>query len=100
YWPAARTPASRYLTAGLLTNYSGGRDGPQVGEKYAMAGAWPVLVGELRSRPPALVVDDSRGGPYGPGRLPTLRALLARQYRPLPATVDGAVLYVRSSSGG
>ncbi|WP_405984478.1 glycosyltransferase family 39 protein [Streptomyces sp. NBC_00872] len=99
YWLADRTPASRYLTAGLLTNYSGGRDGPRVGEKYAMAGAWPVLVAELRSRPPALVVDDSRGGPYAPGRLPTLRALLARQYRPLPATVDGAVLYVRSPGG-
>lgn len=29
YWLAGRTPATRYLTAGLLTNYSGGRDGPR-----------------------------------------------------------------------
>ncbi|QXE38967.1 glycosyltransferase family 39 protein [Streptomyces sp. GMY02] len=96
YWLADRTPASRYLTAGLLTNYSGGRDGPGVGEKYGVAGAWPVFTAELRARPPALIVDDSRGKPFAPDRLPTLRALLARHYEPLPATVDGAVFYVRS----
>lgn len=103
YWLADRAPASRYLTAGLLTNYSGGRDGPGVGEKYAVAGTWPVLVAELRARPPALVVDDSRGKPFAPDRLPTLRGLLARHYQPLPGTVDGAVLYVPSPgepSGG
>ncbi|MEU3183722.1 glycosyltransferase family 39 protein [Streptomyces sp. NPDC006923] len=96
YWLADRTPASRYLTAGLLTNYSGGRDGPEVGEKYGVAGTWPVLVSELRARPPALIVDDSRGKPFAPERLPTLRKLLARHYEPLTQTVDGAVLYVRS----
>ncbi|MFE2494355.1 glycosyltransferase family 39 protein [Streptomyces scopuliridis] len=96
YWLADRAPASRYLTAGLLTNYSGGRDGPRVGEKHAMAGTWPVLVDELTARPPALVIDDSRGKPFAPDRLPTLRGLLARHYEPLPGTVDGAVLYVPS----
>ncbi|MFD7444672.1 ArnT family glycosyltransferase [Streptomyces sp. NPDC059909] len=99
YWLADRAPASRYLTAGLLTNYSGGRDGPHVGEKYGVAGAWPVLVAELRDRPPTLIVDDSRGKPYAPERLPTLRRLLAGRYEPLPDQVDGAVLYVRSPGG-
>ncbi|MGW4235267.1 glycosyltransferase family 39 protein [Streptomyces sp. NPDC004749] len=99
YWLADRAPASRYLTAGLLTNYSGGRDGPQVGEEYAVPGTWPVLAAELRDRPPALIVDDSRGKPFAPDRLPTLRALLALHYEPLPGTVDGAVLYARSSEG-
>ncbi|MFD7230231.1 ArnT family glycosyltransferase [Streptomyces sp. NPDC059881] len=97
YWLADRDPASRYLTAGLLTNYSGGRDGPQVGERYGMAGTWPVLVRELHGSPPALIVDDSRGKPYAAERLPTLRRLLARYYRPLPDPVDGAVLYVRTT---
>ncbi|MET9507844.1 glycosyltransferase family 39 protein [Streptomyces flavidovirens] len=96
YWLADRTPASRYLTAGLLTNYSGGRNGPQVGEKYAMAGAWPVFRTEMAARPPALIVDDSRGKPFAPERVPTLRRLLADGYEEL-TTVDGAVLYVRSS---
>ncbi|MGW7050504.1 glycosyltransferase family 39 protein [Streptomyces sp. NPDC054887] len=97
YWLADRAPASRYLTAGLLTNYSGGRDGPQVGEKYAMPGAWPVFRGEMAARPPALIVDDSRGKPFAPERLPTLRRLLAGSYEEV-TTVDGAVFYVRSPS--
>ncbi|MEU9193826.1 ArnT family glycosyltransferase [Streptomyces hundungensis] len=95
YWLARRAPASRYLTAGLLTNYSGGRDGPQVGEKYGVDGAWPVFRTELADRPPALVVDDSRGKPFAPDRLPTLRRFLAARYE-RSAVVDGAVFYVRA----
>ncbi|WP_046729128.1 ArnT family glycosyltransferase [Streptomyces humi] len=94
YWLAGRAPATRYLTAGLLTNFSGGRDGPQVGEKYAVEGTWPVFRAELAARPPALVIDDSRGGPYGPARIPGLRRLLAAGYEQA-GEVDGAVLYVR-----
>jgi 4-amino-4-deoxy-L-arabinose transferase-like glycosyltransferase len=94
YWLAGRAPASRYLTAGLLTNYSGGRDGSRVGERYAVDGAWPVLRRELAARAPALIVDDSRGKPYAPARMPTLRRLLTDRYR-LVGTVDGAVLYAR-----
>ncbi|MET9483942.1 glycosyltransferase family 39 protein [Streptomyces sp. NPDC006638] len=100
YWFADRAPASRYLTAGLLTNYSGGRDGPRVGEAYAVAGAWPALTAELRAHPPALIVDDSRGKPFAPERLPTLRRFLARHYEPLPDRVDGAVIYVPSPASG
>ncbi|MCX4819988.1 glycosyltransferase family 39 protein [Streptomyces sp. NBC_01142] len=96
YWLADRPPASRYLTAGLLTNYSGGRNGPQVGEKHAVEGAWPVFSGEMRTHRPALIVDDSRGKPFAPERIPTLRRLLAGHYEPLPEEVDGAVFYVRS----
>ncbi|MGW0284079.1 glycosyltransferase family 39 protein [Streptomyces sp. NPDC003236] len=98
YWLADRTPASRYLTAGLLTNYSGGRDGPRVGEKYAVAGAWPVFRAEMTTRAPALVVDDSRGAPYRPDRLPSLRRLLAGRYEEV-ARVDGAVFYRRIPLG-
>lgn len=97
YRLADRPPASRYLTAGLLTNFSGGRDGPQVGEAYAVPGAWRVFAAEMRARPPELIVDDSRGKPYAPERVPTLRRLLAAQYEPLPGTVEGTVFYVRSS---
>ncbi|MGW1026509.1 ArnT family glycosyltransferase [Streptomyces sp. NPDC002577] len=94
YWLADRTPATRYLTAGLLTNYSGGRNGPQVGEKYAVAGAWPVFRQEMRRHAPALIVDDSRGKPYAPDRVPSLEHLLAAGYEAV-GTVDGAVLYAR-----
>ncbi|QTE01627.1 glycosyltransferase family 39 protein [Streptomyces cyanogenus] len=98
YWLAGRTPATRYLTAGLLTNYSGGRDGPQVGEEYAVAGTWPVFRREMTAHAPALVVDDSRGEPYAPDRLPTLRRLLAAGYEEV-GRVDGAVLYARVPAG-
>ncbi|MEU1709195.1 glycosyltransferase family 39 protein [Streptomyces sp. NPDC005706] len=94
YWLADRTPASRFLTAGLLTNYSGGRDGPRVGEKYAVPGAWPVFRAELAARAPVLVVDDSRGKPYRPERVPSLRRLLNGRYEEV-GRVDGAVLYAR-----
>ncbi|MFG2501834.1 ArnT family glycosyltransferase [Streptomyces sp. NPDC048441] len=98
YWLADRAPASRYLTAGLLTNYSGGRNGPQVGEKYAVDGAWPVFREELRRQPPELVVDDSRGKPYGPDRVPSLRRALTTAYRPV-LRVGGAVVYARVDRG-
>ncbi|MFJ4471735.1 ArnT family glycosyltransferase [Streptomyces sp. NPDC089424] len=98
YWLADRAPASRFLTAGLLTNYSGGRNGPQVGEKYGVEGAWPAFRAELAARAPALVVDDSRGKPYAPQRVPTLRKVLVADYEEV-GEVDGAVLYARVSRG-
>ncbi len=98
YWLAHRAPASRYLTAGLLTNYSGGRDGAPVGEQYAVAGSWPVFSAELAAHHPTLIIDDSRGKPYAPYRLPPLRHLLAARYQPL-LRVDGAVVYARARGG-
>ncbi|GAB2820513.1 hypothetical protein GCM10027091_59940 [Streptomyces daliensis] len=98
YWLADRAPASRYLTAGFLTNFSGGRGGVRVGERYAMEGAWPHFRRELRDTPPALVVDDSRGAPYGIASTPTLRNYLERHYDRV-GEVDGAVLYVRGNAG-
>jgi hypothetical protein len=94
YWLAGRTPATRYLTAGLLTNYSGGRSGSRVGAQYAVPGAWTAFHRATTAHPPALIVDDSRGAPYAPQRLPALRRLLAARYAERE-TVDGAVLYVR-----
>lgn len=93
YWLAGRAPASRYLTAGLLTNYSGGRDGTGVGEEYAVEGAWVTFRREFASRPPALVVDDARGAPYAAQDLRSLRGLLGRYE--VAGEVDGAVVYVR-----
>ena len=93
YWLADRAPASRYLTAGLLTNYSGGRDGAAGGGEVRGAGRLAGLPAR-EARPPALIVDDSRGKPYAPERVPALRRLLAAGYEGA-GTVDGAVLYVK-----
>lgn len=103
YWFADRPPASRYLTAGFLTNYSGGRHSlvggrhaVRVGERYAMDGAWDHFRAELADHPPRLVVDDSRGKPYAISRTPTLRAYLRDHYQRV-GTVGGAVLWERRS---
>ncbi|MFH8991169.1 ArnT family glycosyltransferase [Streptomyces sp. NPDC017940] len=95
YWLADRTPASRYLSAGLLTNFSGGRDGPRVGEEYAVPGAWRTFRAELAARPPAVVVDDSRGKPYGAGRVWGLRRVLRGGGYERVGVVGGAVVYAR-----
>ncbi|MCI0386690.1 glycosyltransferase family 39 protein [Streptomyces sp. CNQ085] len=100
YWLADRRPASRYLTAGLLTNFSGGRDGPRVGQRYGIEGGWHTFRAELSEDPPKVIVDDSRGRPYEPSRMPTLRYLLAAHYE-RAERVDGAVVYVlRPERGG
>ncbi|MBQ0864116.1 glycosyltransferase family 39 protein [Streptomyces smyrnaeus] len=96
YWLSQRSPASRYLTAGFLTNFSGGRGEARVGERYAMEGAWPHFERELRRRPPELIVDDSRGKRYGVQQIPTLRRHLARHYEKV-ATIDGSSFYLRNS---
>ena len=96
YWLADRRPASRYLTAGLLTNYSGGRAGGQVGPRHGVPGSWRVFLREMREQPPRVVVDDSRGKPYRPARVPALRSLLATHYQRV-AVVEGAVVYVRTA---
>ncbi|MFJ5215268.1 glycosyltransferase family 39 protein [Streptomyces sp. NPDC088354] len=99
YWLADRAPAGRYLTAGFLTNFSGGRGGARVGARYAVPGAWHVLREEFASARPALVVDDSRGAPYGAAAVPEFRDLLARGSYTRVGTVDGAVLYAPGGHG-
>ncbi|MFS8197265.1 ArnT family glycosyltransferase [Streptomyces sp. CWNU-52B] len=97
YWQAERPPASRYLTAGLLTNYSGGGDPHTVGRTHAVPGTWPVLLRELAATPPCAVVDDSAGTPYDLTHYPELHRLLTDGYR-LETTVDGARVYRRHNA--
>ncbi|MFE0626361.1 glycosyltransferase family 39 protein [Streptomyces sp. NPDC058864] len=99
YWLSGRAPAGRFLTAGFLTNFSGGRGGARVGEEYAVPGAWEAFRREFAAAPPAVVVDDSRGAPYGVAHVPGLRRLLDRGGYERVATADGAVLYTRPVRG-
>ncbi|WP_370068563.1 glycosyltransferase family 39 protein [Streptacidiphilus sp. MAP5-3] len=92
YWLADRPPASRYLTAGLLTNFAGGRDGRGVGLAQGVNGSWQTFEQEMREHPPGLFVDDSQGAPYGPDHIAPLQALLAAHGTRV-GTVGGAVLY-------
>jgi hypothetical protein len=92
YWLARRPPASRYLTAGLLTNFSGGGDVHRVGAAYAVPGAWRVLRREFAAAPPCVVADESAATPYRLADYPYLRDLLAHGYREV-RVVDGVRLY-------
>jgi 4-amino-4-deoxy-L-arabinose transferase-like glycosyltransferase len=92
YWLADRLPASRYLTAGLLTNFAGGRDGRGVGVQKAVAGSWTTFEQEVAAHPPTLVVDDSQGAPYAPAAVPPIRDLLAARYERVGGA-GGAVIY-------
>jgi Dolichyl-phosphate-mannose-protein mannosyltransferase len=81
YWLADRKPATRYLTAGLLTNYSGGRAPENVGVADGMANAWKTFDAEMSEQLPEVVVDDSGSAPYAPRYIAPMRALLAAHYQ-------------------
>jgi hypothetical protein len=95
YWLADRPASSRYLTAGLLTNFSGGADTRRVGARYAVPGAWARFRRELAAAPPCLVVDESAGTPYPLVDYPTLARLVGRGYTRV-ATVRGTRVYHRA----
>ncbi|MER5640095.1 glycosyltransferase family 39 protein [Kitasatospora sp. NPDC002227] len=80
YWLADRRPASRYLTAGFLTNFSGGKDGQQVGEQFSVSNAWQTFDQELAKNLPEIVVDDSGRAPYQPEFVPKIESLLTTRY--------------------
>ncbi|WP_370080704.1 ArnT family glycosyltransferase [Streptacidiphilus sp. MAP12-16] len=92
YWLADRRPASRYLTAGLLTNFSGGRDAQSVGVDQGVADAWKTFDAEMSQQLPEIIVDDSGNAPYAPKYIAPMRALLAAHYQQVE--IDGtAVIY-------
>ena len=76
----ALNAATRYLTAGLLTNFAGGREPNSVGVKQAVPGSWKVFDAEMAHKLPGLIVDESGDAPYAPRYIQPLRALLAAHY--------------------
>ncbi|GHH74401.1 ArnT family glycosyltransferase [Kitasatospora indigofera] len=93
YWLADRRPATRYLTAGFLTNFSGGKDGSQnVGEKYSVTDAWQTFDAELLANGlPEIVVDDSGPAPYQPFLVPRIENLLDTHYEMVGVFTDTVV---------
>jgi 4-amino-4-deoxy-L-arabinose transferase-like glycosyltransferase len=98
YWASDRQPASRFITTGFLTGYSGGRAHVRIGEQYAVDGAWDDLFADFRAHPPALIIDASQGTPYGFQRFPTFARYLQEHYEPA-TIVDGAIIWARRTEG-
>jgi hypothetical protein len=93
YWESQREPATRFITVGFLTGYSGGRGFERIGEEYAVAGAWDDFAADLAAHPPAVIVDVSQHTAYAEQRFATFTAYLHDHYR-ATAVVDGALIYV------
>jgi len=97
YWAADREPATRFLTAGFLTGFGGGRSSQHVGPQYAVDGAWEDFERDLAAHPPALIVDASAKTPKGElfsiDRFPEFQSYLTAHYTPV-GQVDGAMFYV------
>ncbi|MDH6578267.1 glycosyltransferase family 39 protein [Kitasatospora sp. MAP5-34] len=91
YWLADRKPASRYLTAGFLTNFSGGKDNKQVGEQYSVSDAWQTFDQELANNLPEVVVDDSGRAPYQPELIPRIESLLTTRYEVVAVNADTVI---------
>lgn len=83
YYFAERPPATRFLTAGFLTNFAGGRPDSQVGEAYAVPGSWAQFTEDLTRTRPELVIDDSGNAAYRPERIPRFDQFLKAHYREL-----------------
>jgi hypothetical protein len=94
YWASDRRPATRLLTAGFLTGFSGGRSKQLVGPQYAVPGAWDDFEADLAAHPPALIVDASQGTVFAVGGFREFATYLNENYTPVES-VDGVVLYVR-----
>ncbi|WP_245984807.1 ArnT family glycosyltransferase [Streptomyces tateyamensis] len=98
YWLSDRQPASRYLTAGFLTNFSGGKSADSVGEQYSVADAWQTFDQDLMVNGlPEIVVDDSGNAPYQPYLVPKIEDLLDTHYEPVGAYGDTVVYRLKKT---
>lgn len=94
YWASQREPATRFLTAGFLSGYSGGRTEAGVGPEHAVPGAWQAFAADLSRHPPEVIVVTTGTGPAQLIRFPVVLALLRSDYH-LAAYVDGVSIYQR-----
>ncbi|MFI9271640.1 glycosyltransferase family 39 protein [Kitasatospora sp. NPDC052896] len=95
YWLSDRRPATRYLTAGFLTNFSGGKSSADVGPQYSVPDAWQTFDQEMAKGLPEIVVDDSGNAPYQPELVPTIENMLDSHYEVIGAYGDTMVYRLR-----
>ncbi|MDH6135786.1 4-amino-4-deoxy-L-arabinose transferase-like glycosyltransferase [Kitasatospora sp. MAA4] len=96
YYLSDRKPVTRYLTAGFLTNFSGGKGTADVGEQYSVPDAWQTFDQEINAKGlPEIVVDDSGNAPYQPTMVPVIENLLDSHYDVVGAFGDTMVYRLR-----
>lgn len=95
YWLADRLPATRFITAGFLTNAGGGRPDWRVGQDYAVDAGWDDFFADVAAHPPELIVDDSDAAAYSVAETPNIQRLIATAGYIEVARVDGAIIYRR-----
>jgi hypothetical protein len=99
YVLADRPPATRFLTSGFLTGYSGGRPPGRDDRNRPVPGAWSMLRDDVASTPPRVIVDVAASGfrngdAYPIEDYPVLRRVLAHDYR-LVAVIEDVRIYER-----
>ena len=96
YYLSDRKPVTRYLTAGFLTNFSGGKGTADIGEQYSVPDAWQTFDQEINAKGlPEIVVDDSGNAPYQPTMVPVIENLLDSHYDVVGAFGDTMVYRLR-----
>jgi hypothetical protein len=94
YLDARRRPASRYITTFPLTGYIFGPPLADVDTRDRIVpGAWSNLEQDLRSHPPAFIVDTEvrAGARYPLAQFPTLARLVADRYHLVARTAEGLI---------
>ena len=102
-WPELYVESDRLMSSrfpGFLRGFARGSERPPLNWDTA-PGVWSELQSDLQRNPPTLIVDTAAAGwsdfsKYPMRNYPVLADLVARDYRPL-ATVDGVVIYARTS---
>ncbi len=104
YFTAERRPGVRFTFCNYLTGLSPGSrselDPTYDSRQNAVPGAWDMVVHDLDTNRPAIIVDTAAGGMKSYGKypvasFPVFAAYLANHYR-AEGSVDGAVLYRRA----
>lgn len=98
YWLSDRRPATRYLTAGLLTNYSGGKNPKDVGVQQGVQDSWATFEKEMEKRLPEVVVDDSGSAPYRPADIAPIEQLLQEHYTRVGKDGTAVIYRLRGSA--
>jgi hypothetical protein len=97
YWASDRRPASRFVSSGFTIGDWGSRPDGDESTNVPTPGAFDLMMEDLYSRPPRVVLDTTpaafRGSQYSPmSEFPALREFVDARYTYV-RTIDGISIY-------